>query len=119
MGVNFSTLLYLPVWDMFAVPIVVLPVASQYGAPSYNARGIYNTRELDVIGLDGALFSDQKTELDIREAEFAVLPKQNDRITIPADCNGVPLGTYEVIDADTNGVGVTCLTLRKWIQRAP
>lgn len=116
MGVSFSTLLYAPLYDMWAVPITVKPLASQPTAPDYAARGIFDTRELDVVALDGSLISDQKSILDIREAEFGALPQQGDRVVIPADCNGKPLGEFEVIDADTNGGGETTLTLRRWLQ---
>jgi len=113
-AVNFSTLLYLPVFDMFAVPITVAPLASRPGHAPYTARGIFDTNDIDVVAEDGSIFSDHKTELYLREAEFQVVPKQNDLITIPFDCNGAPLGEYEVIDDCTNGGGETKLTLRKW-----
>jgi len=119
MGVNFATLLYEPNFDMWAVPITVNPIVSQPGAPAYSARGIFDTRDIDVIGTDGSIFSDQQTELDILEKEFSVLPKQNDRVTIPLDCNGAPLGEYEVLDVSTNGGGETTLSLRKWTAAAP
>jgi|SRR5262245_2640114 len=119
MGVAFSSLLYLPVFDMYAVPIVVKPVVSQPGAPDYNARGIFDTTDIDLLAMDGSIISDQRTELYLREAEFAILPLQNDHIVIPADCNGVPLGEFEILDSDTNGGGQTKLTLRKWMTAAP
>ena len=119
MGVNFSNLLYLPVFDLFAVSITVNPVASQPGQPAYSARGIFDTNDIDVIAQDGSIFSDQRTELYLRESEFPVIPLQNDRVTIPADCNGVPLGEFEIIDTDTNGGGETKLTLRKWETAVP
>src|SRR5262245_2912736 len=119
MAVAFSTLVYAHCFDMFAVPCTIVPLASQPGAPPYAARGIFDTREIDVVAMDGSLFSDQKTEFDIREAEFIVLPQQNDHVIIPADCNGRPLGQFEIIDSSTNGGGETCLTLRKWTQPQP
>ena len=119
MGVNFSTLLYAPVFDMFAVPITVNPVASQPGAPAYGARGIFDTTDIDLVGIDNSIMSDQRTELYLREAEFGVLPIQKDLITIPLDCNNAPLGDYEVIDADTNGGGETKLTIRKIVAAKP
>ena len=119
MAVKFSTLLYQPLQDMFGVPITVVPAASQPGQPSYGARGIFDTRDIDVVAMDGSIFSDQKTILDIRESEFAVLPKQGDHVNIPADCNGVPLGEFEVIDASTNGGGETTLTLRLIVSALP
>jgi hypothetical protein len=121
MGVNFSTLLYLPAFDLYSVPIIVSPLASQPGQPAYNARGIFNTLAIDVVAMDGSIISEQQTILDIRESEFAALamplPKQTDLITIPFDCNGVPLGDWEVTDIDTNGVGMSTIQLRKWQPR--
>ena len=103
----------LPCQDMFAVPITVNPIASQPGQPAYSARGIYLTGPTDVQMLDGSIFSDQATILDVRDAEYSGgPPMQGDRITIPFDCNGAPLGEFEVIDADRDGGGLTTLTLR-------
>ena len=44
MAVNFSTLVYLPNFDMFARPVTIIPMASQPGLPAFTARGIYDTR---------------------------------------------------------------------------
>lgn len=115
MAVNFSQLVYLPAYDMYAVPCTFLPLKSQPGAPPYDARGIYDTRAQDVEAMDGSVFSDQQTIFDIREAEFPVLPVQNDRVIIPFDCNGAPLGEFEIMDADTNGGGETTLLLKRWL----
>ena len=115
MAVNFSTMAKLPCQDMFAVPITVTPLASRPGAPAYAARGIFNTGSVDVAMTDGSLFSDQQTILDVRDAEFGnAPPMQGDRITIPFDCNGAPLGEFEVTDADKDGGGQTTLTLRSY-----
>lgn len=119
MAVAFSTLVYDPCFDMFAVPVTFKPLVSQPSVPSYDARGIFDTDEIDIAALDGSILSDQKTILDIREAEFAVLPVQGDRVMIPADCNGVNRGEFEIIDADTNGGGETTLSLRKWLPSLP
>ncbi len=114
MAVNFSTLLYLPNFDMWSVPVTVRPSVSQPGAPDYAARGIFDTDDVDIAALDGSLISDQKTILDILEAEFTTLPVQGDHVVIPFDCNGKPQGEFEVIDSNTNGGGETTLTLRRW-----
>lgn len=120
MAVNFSTLVYLPNYDMWARPVTVTPLASQPGAPAYSARGILGTRALDVQGEDGSIFSDQQTILDIREAEFAVLPEQLDRVFVPADIDAGPaLGVFEIMDASTNGGGETTLVIRKVITAKP
>jgi hypothetical protein len=75
MALDFSTLVYLPNYDTFARPITVTPVASQPGVPAYTARGIYDTRPVDVAGMDGSITSDQQTILDVRDAEFLVVPE--------------------------------------------
>jgi len=112
-GVNFSTLVQLPCQDMFAVPITVTPLASMPGSPAYSARGIFNTDAVDVALTDGSVFSDQQTILDIRDAEFPVVPLQGDVITIPLDSNGAPLGDFEITDASKDGGGQTTFHLRR------
>jgi hypothetical protein len=115
MGVNFSTLVKLPCQDMFSVPITVDPIASRPGEAAFAARGIFNTGATDVGLEDGSIFSDQHTILDVRDAEFGEVPPiQGDRITIPVDSNGAPLGEFEVQDASKDGGGQTTLTLRKY-----
>ena len=114
MAVNFSTLVKLPCQDMFAVPITVTPIASQPGQPAYCGRGIFNTGAVDVALMDGSVFSDQQTILDVRDIEYGTVPMQGDRVTIPFDCNGVPLGEFEITDASKDGGGQTTLSLRKF-----
>lgn len=122
MALNFSTLVLLPCFDLFARPIIVNPIGSQPGQPPYSqrsddaslpCRGIFETIEIDVIGLDGMIQSDQKTVLDVREVEFAVVPKQLDQITILGENDIPPLGDWEVMDADHDGEGCTTLTIRR------
>ena len=112
MAVIRDVLLRGPIFDFWAVPVTFRPFASQPGQPDYQGRGILNTYSLDVAGLDGQIYSDQRTILDIRESEFAVLPQQNDRLVIPLDCNNVPRGEYQIIDASSDGGGQTMLTIR-------
>jgi hypothetical protein len=120
MAVNFSTLVYLPNFDMFARPITVTPLASQPGLPGYTARGIYDTRPIDVQAEDGSIISDQQTILDVLEAEFAVIPDQLDQIHIPADPDaGRDLGDFEVTNVETNGGGETTLVIRKLVTARP
>lgn len=120
MALNFSTLVYLPNYDTFARPVTITPLASQPGVPAYSARGIYGTRPVDVQGQDGSIFSDQQTILDIREAEFAVLPVQLDRVFIPDDADGGPSpGTFEIMDTEPNGGGETTLVIRKVVTAKP
>lgn len=119
MGVNFSNEVLLHGFNMFSVGITITPVKSQPGQAAYGNRGIYDTRPNDVMAEDGSIISDQQTILDIRESEFTVLPIQGDLVNIPVDCNGAPLGNYEIMDADTNGGGETTLLLRKIVTEKP
>lgn len=113
MAVNLDVLLQDPIFEFWSVPVTFTPLASQPGQLAYLARGILNTYSIDVAALDGSIYSDQRTILDIRESEFAVLPQQDDRCTIPLDCNGVPKGEYQIVDASSDGGGATMLTIRK------
>lgn len=120
MAVNFSTLVYLPNFDMFARSITITPLASQPGLPAYSARGIYNTRAIDVQAEDGSIISDQQTIVDVRDEEFSVIPDQLDRVYIPFDADGGPdLGEFEVTDTEPNGGGETTLVLRKFMAARP
>ena len=120
MAVDFSTLVYLPNFDMYARPITVTPMASQPGLPAYTARGIYDTRPIDVQAEDGSIISDQQTILDVRDEEFAIVPEQLDRIHIPADPDAGPdLGEFEVTDTESNGGGETTLIIRKIVTAKP
>jgi hypothetical protein len=119
MPVNFSTMTKLPCQDMFAVPITVMPIRSQPGAPAYGARGIFNTGSQDVALTDGSVFSDQQTILDVRNLEYAVVPIQGDRVLIPFDANGEPRGEFEVVDTSDDGGGQTTCVLRKFERPKP
>ena len=120
MAVNFSDLVYLPNFDMFARPVTITPMASQPGLPAYTARGIFDTRPIDVQAEDGSIFSDQQTILDVRDEEFSVVPEQLDRIQIPYDPDGGPdLGTFEVTHTESNGGGETTLVIRKVMASRP
>jgi hypothetical protein len=114
MAVNFDVLLQSTVFDFYAVPVTFTPLASQPGAPAYSGVGIFSTYEDDVAALDGSIFANQRTLLDIRESDFAVLPQQGDHCTIPLDSNGRPLGEFEVIDVSSHGGGQTALKIRKY-----
>jgi len=119
MSVNYSLMILLPNYDMFARPVTFYPYKSQPGVGAYNARGIFETRALDIIGEDEAIFSDQQTILDIREIEFGTLPIQGDRVYVGPDGEIPGFGEFEIMDADTNGGGETTLVLRKWLAPRP
>ncbi len=121
MALNFSTLVYLPNFDLFARPITVTPLL---GAVYSDMRGIFDTDALDVIGVDGqSVITDQKTFIDIRAAEFKSaghsIPVQGDIISIPADADIDDEGDWEVTSSADNGGGETTLFIRKLVTPAP
>jgi len=118
MAINFSKQVYAFCQQALSVPITVHPIVSQPGMASYANRGIFHTRELDVLAEEGQ-FVDQETILDIRTIEFPIPPVQKDRITIPFDCNDEPQGEFEVVQTSVNGGGETTLVLRKIKEAMP
>ncbi len=118
MAINYSTQVYLPSYNVFARPVTVTPVASQPNAPAYAARGIYDTEPMDVLA-EETVFSDSRVVLDILEAEFNVLPIQNDLIHIPENVGMPDLGDFEVVEVKTNGGGETSLSLRMIVTAKP
>jgi hypothetical protein len=119
MGLDMSALVKLPAMDVFGRPIDVTPVASQPGAGRYRARGYLGTSELDVAAEDGSVITDQQTYLDVRDAEFAIVPRQRDRIDIPADGTAPGAGSFEVVRASADGGGHTTLVIRKFEPSRP
>jgi ribosomal protein S8E len=115
MAINFSVTNYLPAQNIFGRSITVYPIKSQPGEPAYVARGILETRGTAIQTDAGmVVMSDQETILDIREAEFGVMPVQGDLIEIPAE-NSIPAaGTFEITDAAWNGGGEVTLTIRRY-----
>lgn len=109
-GINFSALVYGPAFETFSVDVTFMP---QTGT-SFAGRGIFTTRELNVLAENNSIYSDQQTILDIRDVEFAVVPRQGDHVTIPRDCNGTDQGEWVIVDSMVNGGGQTTFTLRKW-----
>jgi hypothetical protein len=117
--VNFSNEVYAHTQDTFGRPVTITPVNSQPGAPAYVTRGIFDVEALDIAAMDGSIISDARVILDIRDAEFTVLPLQGDLIDVPA-ANGLPAeGQFEVMDGDPNGGGETTLTLRSIVVSKP
>lgn len=119
MAIPFSAVVYQPNYDTFARPITITPFASQPGVLPYPARGIFDTAGIDVVALDGSVVSEQRTILDIRDDEFAVVPVQHDLVLIP-EVFGLPKGgNFEIIDAIRNGGGETTLHLQDLVQARP
>jgi hypothetical protein len=121
MALNFSTLVYLPAFDVFARPITVTPIL---GVAYSDMRGILDSDSLDVIGTDGTrIITDQKTFIDIRAAEFNAaghpIPEQGDIIDIPAVDDLDDEGEWEVVSSSNNGGGEVTLVIRKLVIPAP
>jgi hypothetical protein len=112
MALNMSTLVYSPCQDVFGRSVVFTSTLGN--SFSGTARGIYDSRSLNVVLEDGSILSDQDTILDIRTVEFATLPVQGDTINIPADpASGLPaLGDFEITDVSHNGGGEVTLQLK-------
>jgi hypothetical protein len=121
LGINFSTMVYAPNFDLWARPITVTPAASQPGAPAFAARGIWHQDRIDVVLEDGSIFVDQQDSIDVLETEFPILPQQLDRIDILQDGPGgmQAEGTFEIVSATRNGGGETNLVLRKLVPALP
>jgi hypothetical protein len=119
MPVDWSRQLYAATQDVYSRVIAVTPVTSQPGGAQYTARGILDIEDIDVAAMDASFVSETRVVLDIRDAEFTVVPMQGDVIDIPAD-GGIPAeGQFEVVDGDPNGGGETTLTLRRVVQAKP
>jgi hypothetical protein len=115
MGVDYSTMIYLPTYDMFARPVTITPLASEPNGAAYPARGIYNHNRMNVLLEDGSTFVEQETILDIRAAEFITVPEQGDEVYIGPDGNdGMPaVGDFVITSTWDNGGGEINLHLRK------
>ena len=119
MPVNWSEQLYKQAQDVYGRTVLVTPRVSQPVGVQYAARGIFDIDAMDVAALDGSIVSETNIVLDIRDAEFTVIPMQGDLIDIPAD-SGLPAeGQFEVVDGDPNGGGETTLTLRRIVVAKP
>jgi hypothetical protein len=116
MPIDFSNEVYLVAFNTFGRPITVMPVASQPGAASFAAVGIFDSRETDVLTEDSSIFSDSKTILDIRMEDFSVEPMQGDLIGV-SDMPGSRGGSFEVSDVagKGNAGGELTLTLKRWL----
>jgi hypothetical protein len=95
MAINFALLVYTPCYEVFARPVTFTPVNSQPGQSAYASRGIFDTNEVEVVGLDGSIYQDTRTELYILQSDFTVQPLQGDLVDIPFD-SGVAGGSFEI-----------------------
>ena len=119
MPIDWSTQLYKQTQDVYGRTVTVTPRVSQPAGGAYVARGILDIDAMEVAALDGSIVSETRIVLDVRDAEFTVVPMQGDLIDIPGD-SGIPAeGQFEVVDGDPNGGGETTLTLRRIVQAKP
>jgi len=120
MAVDFSNEVYAICFNVYGRSITVTPVVSQPGAPSFNAVGIFDSRETDVLAEDASVFNDSKTMLDIRIEDFPILPMQKDLVTV-SDMPGAPGGEFEVADLAGigNAGGEITLTLKRIVPTKP
>jgi hypothetical protein len=116
MALPFPTLVYEPCFEIFSRQVTFIPLVSQPGAAPYSGRGIFDTNEMDIeaIGEEHTFYSSTRTELDILQMEFDVLPMQGDRISIPED-ESIPGGEFIVssVSDKGNAGGEVCLTLKR------
>jgi hypothetical protein len=100
--------------NIFSREVTITPVASQPGASSYSARGIFDTNELEIEALEESWVTSTRTELDIMQTEFPVLPMQDDLISIPED-QSIPGGEFVVSDVTGygNAGGEVTLVLKR------
>lgn len=99
---------------VYSRPITVRPIVSQPGSSPYAARGVFSTGPVDAVSAAVAdlAFSDQRTSVWIRAAEFQILPREGDQIEIPPILN-LPGGLYEILDVDVFTTGKVVLTFKK------
>lgn len=112
MAINMSVEVYQLCQDTFGRPAIFTSTSGN----SYSGanRGCYRRAEIDVALEDGSIFTQQQTELDIRSAEYPLLPVQDDIVAIPYDpISGEPdRGSFQITAVSENGGGEVTLQLR-------
>lgn len=112
MGLNMGVLVKLPAMDLLARPITVTQAAT---GVAYQARGIFHEDANPFPAEEASIVTDHIVSIDVLDAEFAVLPRQGDRIEIPADGTVPAEGTFTVLSATGDGGGMTNLILEEYI----
>lgn len=112
-----SILTKLPVLDMFARPITVA-LGSATGAV-FPGRGIFHRDNDDFFAEDSSIVTDHRVSIDVRDAEWAIVPRQGDFITIPDDGTVPAEGTFTVLSAHGDGGGMTNLILQEYLTLVP
>ena len=105
--IDFSQLVLVPNMTTFGRAVRIDPVKSQPGALPYAARGIFSSRDVDVVLDDGAVISSQETTLGIRMMEFPTMPVRGDIVTLDD-------GTvYWIAEVNLDGQGGAKFILRR------
>lgn len=115
MAIDYSEKVYGPTYAVFSRPVNF----TQKSGGSFGGRGIYSSQPYDVPTEDDLIFSDQKTILDILENEYSSPPVQGDSVEIPSIGTLPDLGSFEIIDVDSNGGGELTLVIRKLVVAKP
>jgi len=117
MGVDFPFWVYSPCFDTFARQVTFYPLKSRPNVAAFAARGIFDTNELDVQGMDAEIITDSRTELDIFMPEWSVYPTQGDVVDIPFE-DDIDGGLFFVSDVHGHGNagGELTLTLQRFEQ---
>lgn len=93
--------------DTFEHVVTISPLKSiGFGAASYQARGVYSERPVDVQTEDGAILSTTTRTLGVRLSEFTTTPVAGDQVMIAG-------ATYVIDDADDDGQGGTVWTIKE------
>jgi hypothetical protein len=116
---DFSSIVLNPLQGIFGRPVVITPYESQPGVQPYSARGVYVTTPVDIQTEAGVVFSDQRTMLRIRLAEYARPPVARDYVYVPAHMSSPEAGPFEILDVDEFADGMAQLTLRMAIVDEP
>ena len=111
--IDFDKFVDNPAVGVFAINVTYSPLVSQPGVPAFAARGVFSSTDLDVELQDGAIYSDQQTNLGIRLAEFASKPTEGDEVTITDPRHPANGRQFWIGDLDEDGQGGGRLLLRE------
>jgi hypothetical protein len=117
MAINYSAMVYEHAQNTFSRLVTFTP---QDGSSAFPGRGIMDTDPIDVMAEDGSVISETRVVLDIRDDEYAVVPRQGDRVDVGPDISGIPAqGPFVIVEVEPNGGGETTLTLRHIVESKP
>jgi hypothetical protein len=109
--IDFDSLVLSVAQNTFARPITITPTKSIPGAAPYVARGIWDSKAVDLVMEDSVMVSQDLT-LSIRSAEFAVAPMQGDTIELDAYQSLPRIGICAIDRITDDGQGASLLVLK-------